>query len=105
MTVRFLPGMLAPKIHEAACGNNVWLAICVQVAVHSASVSGLTSIQPSSVAETWRMASAIQSTWVSIEGGRLVNGPLGPRIMNMLGKRWGALRGYLAGPSLQCSSR
>jgi hypothetical protein len=50
------------------------------------------------------MASAIHSTWVSMVGGRLVKGPLGPRIMNMLGNPQTKGPRYVSGPAIQCSA-
>ena len=78
--------MFAPKIHESTLPNTVAAATSTQVSVQSDSASGLSSILPVSVSATCRMASVIHSTWASIVGGRLVNAPLGPRIMNMFGK-------------------
>ena len=45
ITVRFLPDLLAPKIHEAALGNSVLSAISRQVSVQALPVSESTSIQ------------------------------------------------------------
>ncbi len=87
MTAFFLPGMFAPKIHDSAFGKSVMLAISSQVAVQPSSASAVASIVRTAfafgIAES---AQLIHSTWVSMLGGRLVNGPFGPRIMNMLGK-------------------
>ena len=78
--------MLAPKIHDAALREQGRVGdlgaglgpvgLGVGLDVDPAGLGGR---------RRCRMASAIHSTWASIVGGRLVNGPLGPRIMNMLG--------------------
>ena len=47
MTVRFLPGMFAPKIHEYAFGKSVWCAMSEQTSVQSVCV-GL-DVDPASV--------------------------------------------------------
>ena len=77
--------MLAPKIHESAFGKSVMSAISWQVSVQASSASAVGSTEA-----TWPVSASlisweIHSTWASMLGGRLVKGPLGPRIMNMFG--------------------
>jgi hypothetical protein len=86
MTAFFLPGMFAPKIHDSAFGNSVMFAISLQVAVQPFSASGVGSTVRTPLRSALPISPLIHSTWGSMLGGRLVNGPFGPRIMNMFGK-------------------
>ena len=78
--------MLAPKIHDSTFGKSVMLAISSQVFVQPSSASREGSTVATPECSACRMVSLIQSTCDSMLGGRLVNGPFGPRIMNRLGK-------------------
>ena len=49
------------------------------------------------------MASAIQFTWNSWAGGWLVNGPIGPKIMNMFGNPLVTIPRWARGPSVHFS--
>ena len=75
-----------PLIHESIFVNRVPLAIWTHSSIQASSDSFVGSIVEVPRSRTYSMASATQSTWNSWAGGWLVNGPIGPKIMNRLGK-------------------
>ena len=72
MNTRSLPGMLAPKIQEAAWGTSVWLAISMQVSVQAVSTSGLTSSHCLPSARTCAMVAAIHEPLVFLLVSNLI---------------------------------
>ena len=82
----FFPSTFAPKIQLSVLLNRLSLLISTHSCVQSRSASAVASTMGAASFSALAIASPMKSTWVSIAGGMLVKGPLGPVIMKKLGK-------------------
>mmetsp|Transcript_18652 Transcript_18652/g.57337 ORF Transcript_18652/g.57337 Transcript_18652/m.57337 type:complete len:202 (-) Transcript_18652:1054-1659(-) len=105
MTVRGLPGTLAPTYQLSFLEKRVMLATAAAWATHSSWAWGLASMVARRLARMWSRQAAIQSTCCSMERVMLLRtlGDSGPVMVNRFGKPATVSPKYVTGPSFQTS--